>query len=167
MKKFNFKKNEIYKINVPSEFEIETILEEYCDFSNFKSMSPILNAFSFDSEKFDPIVLSKYTEQYELTKSYLYFYDEKKDLPIRQLSVKQKIFLNIMTVLSKYDCIAFSFESLSENTKRDLIYLFNYLCSYKEEKTFVTFDYSNTNHEYRKLQFCKVTPTWGEEILES
>ena len=79
--RYKFKKNEVYKINLPSNFEdIETVKNNF-DFSNFTNISIVLNSFSFDGEKFDSFILHQYVQDLVVDKSFLYFYEEKKNLP--------------------------------------------------------------------------------------
>ncbi|WP_296151661.1 hypothetical protein [uncultured Flavobacterium sp.] len=166
MNKYKLKKNEVYKINLPSHVEPGDILNNYVDLDNFNRISTVLSGFSFDAVKFDSFILLNYIEDFSLDKSLLYFYEEYKDMSIRQLSVKKKIILDIVTVIDKYDCFIFSMEALSISTQTYLFFLFNHLSSYKHEKTFICFDYSKLNCSYEKVEINVVTPSWREDLLE-
>lgn len=166
MNKYKFKNNEVYKINMPSYAKPVDILNNYFDLSNFNRISMVFSAFSFDNEKYGSANLYNYVEDFNLDKSFLYFYEEYKHLPIRKLSVKKKIILDIITVINMYDCFIFSMEALSIGTQTYLFFLFNYLTNYKYEKTFICFDFSKLNHEYEKIEINLITPNWKENLLE-
>ncbi|WP_119792864.1 hypothetical protein [Flavobacterium anhuiense] len=163
--RYKIKKNEVYKINLPSDFEdIEIVINNF-DFSNFKNISILLNSFSFDGEKFDSFILHQYIQDLAVDKSFLYFYEEKKKLPIKKLSTKEKIILNLITIIDKYDCFLFSLEALSVDTQLHLIFLFNYLTNYKYEKTFICFDYLKKDYDGKKIEINLVRPSWKEDLL--
>ncbi|MEO4004943.1 hypothetical protein [Flavobacterium sp. CAU 1735] len=166
MNRYKFKKSEVYKINLPPSFQdIETVKNNF-DLSNFNNVSILLSSFSFDTEKFDSFILHDYVQYFAVDKKFLYFYEENKNSPIKKLSVKQKIILNLITVIDKYDCFLFSLEALSIDTKLHLIFLFSYLTNYKYEKTFICFDYLKNDHDSTKVEINLLKPSWQEDLLE-
>lgn len=162
MDKINLQKQTCYKINLPSENDLDKALEECANFSMFNSVSNIIDSFSFDSEKYDNLHLSKYVEKYNLDKSLIFFYTSMKDLPISKLSVKQKIILSVIKNI-QYDCIIISLEALSERTKLYLIFISYFLTDYKGFKTFIFLDFSTLKITYEKIEVKILEPSWLEK----
>ncbi len=165
MNKIHLQKQTCYKINLPSESDLDKALEEYIDFDMFNNISNIIDAFSFDSEKYDNLYLSEYVDQYNLDKSLIFFYTSMKDLAIRKLSLKQKIILSIIENI-KYDCVIISLEALSERTRLYLIFISYFLTNYQGSKTFIFLDFSTLKITYDRIEVKTVKPSWVETFLD-
>ncbi|WP_241330564.1 hypothetical protein [Chryseobacterium arthrosphaerae] len=163
MDKIFLQKEKCYKINLPSDNNFHEIYSNI-DFKSFNSSSGIIDAFSFDSEKYNKLKLSEYVEKYNLDKSIICFFDSTKDMLIKQLSTKQKILLSIVGNIG-YDCLIISLEALSERTKVHLVYFSYLLTNYKGGKTFVFLDYSTTKLVYDNMEVKIIRPSWVEESL--
>lgn len=161
MNKIHLKKQTCYKINLPSENALDKAIQECVDFSMFNSTSKIIDSFSFDSEKYDNLHLSKYVEKYNLDKSLIFFYTSMKDLPISKLSVKQRIILSVIENI-KYECIIISLEALSERTRLYLIFISYFLTNYQDFKTFIFLDFSTLKTTYEKIEVKILEPSWLE-----
>ncbi|MGE8553343.1 MAG: hypothetical protein ACN6OB_05310 [Chryseobacterium jejuense] len=163
MNKIFLQKEKCYKINLPSDSNFYEISDNI-DFKLFNSFSSIIDAFSFDSEKYDKLKLFEYIEKYNLDKSLIFFFDSTRDSLIKQLSTKQKILLSIVRNINN-DCLIISLEALSERTKIHLVYFSYLLTNYKGGKTFVFLDYSTTKLVYDKIEVKTIRPSWVEESL--
>lgn len=163
MNEISLQREKCYKINLPSESNFYEI-SDYIDFKLFNSFSSIIDAFSFDSEKYNELKLSEYVEKYNMDKNLIFFFNSKRDSLIKQLSTKQKILLSIIKNIN-HDCLIISLEALSERTKIYLVYFSYFLTNYKEGKTFVFLDYSTTKLIYERIEVRIIRPSWVEESL--
>ncbi|SUX46391.1 hypothetical protein [Chryseobacterium indoltheticum] len=161
MNKINLQKQTCYKINLPSECDLDKALGEYIDFNMFNNISKIIDSFSFDSEKYDNLHLSDYVDKYNLDKSLIFFYTSMKNLTIGKLSVKQKIILSIIENI-KHDCLIISLEALSERTRLYLISISYLLTNYQGSKTFIFLDFSTLKIAYERIEVKTLEPSWIE-----
>jgi hypothetical protein len=161
MEKFLYEKENCYKVNLPSENEIDKYLKDYADLSLFNSISPIIDLYSIDSEKYGHYKLHEYVHQYNLDKSLLYFYESLKDILIRKLSVKQQILLSISQNI-KNECLLLSLEALSERTRLYLIFLSYFLINPQRKNTIILFEFSTLDKIYDNIKVKKIVPTWLE-----
>jgi hypothetical protein len=165
MNKIHLQKQTCYKINLPSEQDLDKALEECVDFNMFNNVSKIIDAFSFDSEKYDDLHLSEYVDKYNIDKSLIFFYNSMKDLEIGKLSVKQKIILSIIGNI-KYDCLIISLEALSERTRLYLIFISYFLTNYQGFKTFIFLNFSTLKITYERIEVKTLEPSWIETFLD-
>ncbi|WPO81508.1 hypothetical protein SD427_12120 [Chryseobacterium sp. JJR-5R] len=165
MRKFIIKKENCYKINLPSENDIAEYINDCIDLNLFNSISPIVDGFFLDVELYGHLKLNEYVHKYNLDKDLLYFYENHKDVLIRKLSVKQKILLSISENLH-YDCLLLSLEALSERTRLYLIFISYFLSSSKRKSTIILFEYSTLNRIYENIEITIIKPSWSETKLE-
>ncbi|WP_336719082.1 hypothetical protein [Chryseobacterium mucoviscidosis] len=164
MEKFLFKKETCYKINLPSENDIQEYLNNYANLNLFNSKSLIVDAFSIDTEKYGNLKLHEYINKYNLDKSLLYFYEEMKDFTLSKLSVKQKMLLSITENLEN-DCLLISLEALSERTRLYLIFVSYFLINYKRKNTIILFEFSTLDNKYKNIEITEVKPSWKENLI--